>query len=146
MSWIDHQLGRLLGELKASGLENDTLVVLHSDHGWSLGEVGQYEKFTCTETGTRVPLFVRTPWLPGTANRTLDTLVELVDVYPSVSELAGIDLPPGEALDGQSFAPLLAEPGVEGPREEQEWALSVFPRCPSNASVAWKVRGWEAPP
>src|SRR5690606_11889001 len=63
ISWTDYNIGRVLTELDSLNLTNDTLVVFHSDHGWSLGEHGEWEKFTNWEHGTRVPLIVRAPWL-----------------------------------------------------------------------------------
>jgi iduronate 2-sulfatase len=103
------------------------------DHGWSLGEHGQWEKFTLWEHGTRVPLVVRAPWLgPVAAGVRRDAPVELVDVMPTVLELAGVPPPPGEALDGQSLASYLA--GGQAP--PRNFSLSVYPRCPANESDA----------
>ena len=59
VAWMDSQVGRVLDELQQLGLENDTMVVLHSDHGWSLGEHGEWQKFSNFEHGTRVPLIMR---------------------------------------------------------------------------------------
>ena len=80
VSWVDSRLGAVLQQLDDLGLKNDTLVVVHADHGWNLGEHGQWQKFTNWETGVRVPLMVRAPWLPGSAGRRSDTLAELVKV------------------------------------------------------------------
>jgi iduronate 2-sulfatase len=122
------QVGQLLGEIDAAALTQTTMVVFFSDHGWSLGENGDWKKFsltgicqaipkhiqlylsrlhasshihsslTClcfalpTELGTRVPLIVKVPWLPHIAGTRTSALVELVDVMPTMGELAG--LPP----------------------------------------------------
>ena len=80
VSWTDSRIGVVLTELDALGLTDDTLVVMHSDHGWNLGEHGQWQKFTNWETGVRVPLLIRAPWIPNSAGKTSDTLAELVDV------------------------------------------------------------------
>ena len=129
ISWIDHQIGALLAALDASGRANDVLVALHSDHGYSLGESGSWEKFTDFEYGTRVPLIIRAPWVDGSVGLRSDALVELTDLYPTIMELAGVPLPPGEDLDGASLAPLMR--GGAGPRDS---ALSVYPRCPADTS------------
>jgi len=131
ISWVDHQIGALLAALDAAGRANDTLVVLHSDHGYSLGEGGSWEKFADFEYGTRVPLIVRAPWVAGSAGRRADALVELTDLFPTIAELAGVPLPPGEALDGASLAPLLR--GGAAPRD---FAVSVYPRCPADVANA----------
>ena len=60
---MDRKLGELLGELHVLGLESSTAVVLHGDHGWHLGEGGEWRKMTNFEAATRVPLIVRAPWL-----------------------------------------------------------------------------------
>jgi iduronate 2-sulfatase len=144
VSWMDAQVGRVLRALEASGLASDTVVVLHSDHGWSLGEKGEWEKFTNWEEGVRVPLIVRAPWLANSSGLRLDALAELVDVMPTLAELAGLPLPEGESLDGQSLVPALqaAAAGRPPPPTLRSHALSVYPRCPadtSNASQMWRA-------
>ena len=109
VSWLDHQVGRVLDELEALGVADDTLVVLHGDHGWQLGEHNSWHKYTNFELGARVPLLVRAPWLPASAGRMAQGLVELVDAYPTVAELAGTPAPT-DALDGVSLAPFFADP------------------------------------
>jgi len=137
-----------LKELDALGLYEETLVVMHSDHGWNLGEHGQWQKFTNWETGVRVPLIIRAPWLPKSANRKSSTLAELVDVYPTVVDLAGAAGPPDSddlKLDGTSLGWVLR---TESDEEEEEIertgaagktaVLSQFGRCPlDKASNAW---------
>jgi iduronate 2-sulfatase len=137
-SWVDHQVKVVLDALDASGAANNTLVVFHADHGWSLGEYAQWEKFTLWEHGTRVPLLIRAPWLgAAAAGVKRDTPVELIDVMPTILELAGVPLPAGESLDGQSLASLMAG----GPPPPRNYSLSVYPRCPANTTAVsemWK--------
>jgi iduronate 2-sulfatase len=89
VSWVDHQVGVLLAALETSGVSNDTAVVFHSDHGYSLGEHGEWEKFTEFEHGTRVPLIIRAPWRQIWAGLRVTALASLVDVYPTLADLAG---------------------------------------------------------
>ena len=113
---------------------------MRRSHGWALGESGMWRKFQLTELGTRVPLIVSVPWLPQSHGKRSSVITELVDVMPSLSDLAGLPPPmihAGEApLDGVSFASVL-ESGVStssitSNAEGKGWALSVYPRCPTD--------------
>ena len=69
------------------------MVVFFSDHGWSLGENGDWKKFSLTELGTRVPLIIKVPWLEHVAGTRTPALTELVDLFPTMAELAGLPPP-----------------------------------------------------
>src|SRR5690606_5837504 len=107
VSFMDAQLGRVIDELDRLGLRENTIIVLWGDHGYHLGEQGLFTKMTNFELGTRVPLIVSAPGMkaPGQKSR---ALVELVDLYPTLADLAG--LPVADSLEGSSFAPLLDKP------------------------------------
>lgn len=107
VSFTDAQLGRVLGALDRLGMADDTIVVVTSDHGYHLGERGWWNKDTLFELATRVPLLVRIPGMKS-GGRTTQRLVELVDLFPTLTDLAGLQTPPG--LAGRSFRPLLAHP------------------------------------
>jgi arylsulfatase A-like enzyme len=111
VSYTDAQIGKLLAALDQLGLTQSTIVVLWGDHGWSLGEKDRWCKGTNFERDTRVPLLVRVPGLsePGAAAA---GLVELVDVFPTLAELASLPAPQG--LDGRSLVPMLADPQAPG--------------------------------
>ena len=137
-SFMDHFLGQLLDDLEDLGLDNDTIVCFHSDHGWSLGEGGNWRKFSLTELGTRVPLIIRDPRLPGGHGEKTDSFFELVDVFPTLSELAGLSLPTDRVpLAGQSQASVVAQPRTAPPVKSV--AVSQYPRCPVNDSVLWAM-------
>src|SRR5207244_1624555 len=87
ISHVDAQVGRLLDELDRLGLADNTIVVLWGDHGFHLGEQGHWGKATNFEVGTRVPLIVRAPGIKAAGSR-CDRLVELVDLYPTLCDLA----------------------------------------------------------
>ncbi|MDB4423306.1 sulfatase [Rhodopirellula sp.] len=116
VSYIDAQVGRLLAMLKKHDLDHNTIVVLWGDHGWKLGEHNSWCKMTNYEIDTRVPLIVRTPGAVENGKE-CDRLVEFVDVYPSLCELAGI--PSRDELEGLSFAPLLEN-------RKLPWKKAVF--------------------
>ena len=137
VSWMDTQLGRVLGELDALGLAEETLVVMHSDHGWSLGEHGNWQKFTNSEQGARVPLLIRAPWIAASRGARSAVLAELVDVYPTMVELMGLPAPgpAGGPLDGTSLAPVLRAPADAAvAAATKSRALSQYMRCPHNAT------------
>ena len=126
VSFSDYAAGRVLSSLDEEGLENATLVVAHSDHGWHLGEYGMWEKRSNWELATRVPLVIRAPWLHtgGVHSR---ALVELVDIYPTIADALGVALPNDSVpIDGTSLVPVLCAPERAAGKAQ---ALSLFPRC-----------------
>jgi hypothetical protein len=140
VSWADYCAGKILDELANLKLENDTMVVLHSDHGWHLGEYAMWEKRTNWELGTRVPLMIRVPWMAqSSAGKRSRALVELVDIYKTVSEAMGLPLPNDtHAIDGVSLVPILADPQHATVKAV---ALSSFPRCAHAGMPAYGARG-----
>ncbi|MBA4147485.1 MAG: sulfatase [Verrucomicrobia bacterium] len=120
-SFMDAQVGKVLDELERLGLHENTIVVLFSDHGFHLGEHGLWAKASNFELDARVPLVIRVPNQKA-AGRKTKALVELVDLFPTLTELCGLPRPP--KLDGVSLVPLLANPRGK----VKEFALSQFPR------------------
>ncbi|MCA1963217.1 MAG: sulfatase [Prosthecobacter sp.] len=116
VSFMDAQLGKVLGELDRLGLRENTAIVLWGDHGYHLGEQDVWTKMTNFEQGTRVPLLVSLPGMKSAGQRTR-ALVELVDLYPTLASVCSLPLPPH--LEGSSFAPLLEKP-------DQPWKKAVF--------------------
>ena len=133
VSYVDAQVGKVLDALTRLDLDQNTIVVLWGDHGFSLGESGRWCKGTNFELDTRVPLLIRAPRLahPGIAT---DSLVEMVDLYPTLAELADLEAP--AELDGRSFKSLLDNPRAAG----RDTALSQFNR-PWESSTP-KVMGY----
>ncbi len=110
VSYVDAQIGRLLEALKEEGLSENTIVVLWSDHGWKLGEFRGWGKMSNLEIDTRVPLLISAPGLLA-AGRQSEQLVELLDVYPTLCELAGIEVP--GFVEGRSLVPILKQADAE---------------------------------
>lgn len=121
VSYVDAQVGLVLNELDRLGLADSTIVVVWSDHGFHLGEHGHWGKLTNFEVALRVPLIIRVPEASAAGIRT-DVLTELIDLFPSLCELAG--LPKPGHLEGISFAPVFTDPSWVGPST----ALSQYPR------------------
>ena len=100
MSYVDAQNGKVLNALDELGLADNTIVVLLGDHGWNLGEHNFIGKHNLMDRSTHVPLIIR---VPGMKKGQTESMVEFVDLYPTLCELCGLPLPEGQ-LSGQSFA------------------------------------------
>ncbi|MDF1823606.1 MAG: sulfatase [Verrucomicrobiales bacterium] len=107
ISYVDHELGRLLDALDASPMAENTIVVLWTDHGFHIGEKENWEKFALWEQTTRVPLFIHAPGISkdGASTRQPTTLT---DLYPTLCELADLPLP--EQCTGESVVAQLRNP------------------------------------
>jgi arylsulfatase A-like enzyme len=127
-SYMDAQVGKILAELDRLGLREKTIIVLWGDHGWHLGDHGLWTKHTNFEEAARAPLIVS---VPGMKAGKTDALVEFVDVYPTLCELAGLALPAG--LEGHSFVPLLSEPA-------RTWKGAAFSQYPRGKIMGYSMR------
>jgi len=141
VTWTDHNIGRLL---RVVDFEN-TVILVHGDHGYELGEMANWRKRTNLELGTRVPLLVAAP---GVAPSRVRTPVELVDVYRTLADLAGLPPPPAGAEDGvqgKSLRPYLLMEEEEEEEDDDDdddddedgddsaaAAFSQFDRCPGD--------------
>ncbi len=112
VSFIDAQVGRMMQALEEEGLAENTIVVFWSDHGYHLGEHGGvWQKRTLFEESAAAPLIIRAPDLAGNGQAS-PRVVEFVDIYPTLVELAELTQKPSQALAGQSLVPLLEKPNA----------------------------------
>ena len=115
--YFDYEVGRLLNALDSLGLADNTLIVVHSDHGFSMGEHSHWAKNSLWETDLRVPLILYDPRQP-VGQRVADP-VSLLDLFPTLCALADLPQPvvAGDSgyLDGQSLLPLMNGTGVSRP-------------------------------
>jgi iduronate 2-sulfatase len=118
VAFMDAQVGKVLDALKKSGLEDDTIVIFTSDHGFHLGEHDFWAKVSLREESAQVPLIIK---VPGRKAAVCNSLVELIDLYPTTARLCGLEVP--ARLQGKDISGLLDDPR----RTVRDTAFSVAP-------------------
>ncbi|MCA9245477.1 MAG: sulfatase [Planctomycetales bacterium] len=106
ITFMDAQLGRVLDVLEETGLDENTIVLFTSDHGYHMGEHGYYQKTTLFENAAHVPLIISAPGMKS-AGQATGAPAEMIDFYPTLAELA--ELAPPDNLSGISQAPVLRD-------------------------------------
>ena len=148
MSFVDKQAGLVLDALDANGFADSTAVAFWGDHGWNLGEHGMFCKMCNFETVARIPLMLRVPWLaparrqPAAAAAAGPTrcsaLVEAVDIFPTLLDVAGLSVPLHTHFEGDSFAPVLRsalQGGGGACAAFKNATFTQYPRCGSSPSA-----------
>jgi len=140
VSFLAANVGRVLTEFKTLGLDSNTIVLLLGDHGWQLGEHGEFGKKTNFGLATRAPLMIRVPGMQ-TAGQRSSAIVEFVDIFPTLVDLAELPIPPLcpnasrnilLCVEGVSFKPL-----VENPNTTWKTAgFSQYPPCMHDVNCA----------
>ena len=147
VSFMDELFGHLVDNLEVLQIRENTIVVALSDHGWNLGDHGAWCKQSNWETIARIPLMVRLSSAGGDRGpiMRLSSLVEAIDVFPTLVELSGLDKQTAgfDKLEGTSLKPLIHRALAEG-YTNYTWlkdaAYSQYPRC-SNLSIACTPQG-----
>lgn len=109
---VDHHVGRVLGFLKDSGQEEDTMVVITADHGEMLGDHHLWGKMNFFDASYHTPLMIRVPGLGTAAGTVVQQPTESIDVTPTILDWIGQDIP--NAMDGRSLMPFLRGEAPEG--------------------------------
>ncbi len=117
ISLIDEWVGKILATLDQKGLRDDTVVIFCADHGEMMGDHGLFEKSIMYESAIKVPLLISYPGSKSKVEN--DSLVELVDLYPTILDFAGISYD-HDRLDGKSLLPLITGKGTR----HKEWVVS----------------------
>ena len=105
VAFMDAQVGKVLDRLKAEGLEDNTIVIFTSDHGYHLGEHDFWAKVSMHEESAKVPLIIS---VPGKKPSVCNSFAELIDLYPTISTACGIGYPAG--IQGEDLTPTLDDP------------------------------------
>ena len=133
ISYTDAQVGKLLTELDRLNLRTNTIIILWGDHGWKLGEHDAWCKHSNCENDANAPLILSAPGMKA-AGKHSRALVEFVDVYPTLADLAGLPLP--KHLEGLSLKPLLNDPD----RPWKTAAFSQYPRSQMGGLMGYSMR------
>jgi len=120
VSYVDAQLGKIMDALKQSGLDKNTIIVVWGDHGWHLGDHSLWCKHSNFEQATKVPMIFSVPELTNGANYSQPT--EFVDIYPTLCDLTGINIP--QYLDGKTLLPALKSNAAK----IKDFSISQYPR------------------
>ena len=129
VSYVDACVGKLMDAMKEMDIYDETVIIIWGDHGWKLGDLGSWGKMTNYEIDTHVPLLIKGGSEEGIkVGSKAGGLVELVDIFPSLCDLAGI--PVEDYLQGQSFVPLMESPDLE-------WKEAVFSQFHRRPKVAY---------
>mmetsp|Transcript_30119 Transcript_30119/g.90213 ORF Transcript_30119/g.90213 Transcript_30119/m.90213 type:complete len:714 (-) Transcript_30119:137-2278(-) len=138
----DAYVGMVMDALDATGQADKTIVLLHADHGWQLGEHGLWDKQTEFELATRVPLIVKVPWKAASAGKRTMAFAELVDLHPTLAALAGLPftaptaLPAAVAAQGTGIdlSPVFDDPALVEAQPGKNASFSQWPVCTRNIS------------
>ncbi len=118
VAYMDAQVGVVMDALKANGLEDNTIVIFTSDHGYHLGEHDFWAKVSLRDESAGVPLIIS---VPGKEPAVCDSFVELLDLYPSTAKLCGLPIP--DRIQGKDISKMIDDPT----HEVREAAFSVAP-------------------
>ncbi len=108
VTFMDAQVGKVLTALKNAGLDDKTIVIFTSDHGYHLGEHDFWAKVSLHEESAKVPLIIR---VPGKRPAVCHSFTELIDLYPTLSSLCGLEVP--SRLQGKDLSKVLDDPSFE---------------------------------
>jgi len=140
VSFMDEQVGRLLAALDRLKLRDSTVVIFISDHGYNLGEHDCWQKLSLFEESARVPLIISSPQHDGSAGAASDALVELVDLYPTIADLAGLADHAPANLHGTSLRAQLDDPAT--PTERRAAYTVTRQGGESLRTDRWRYNRW----
>jgi len=139
--FMDQQVGRILEALERLELEENTMVVFLSDHGYNLGEHDCWSKGALWEGMVRVPLIISHPAAPSQHGKEVEHITELVDLYPTLAALCGFDRDLPQILQGDNLAPLVLK-GEAPPPHPDAWRDMAYTTCNGGKSSSLRSDTW----
>ncbi len=137
ISFMDAQVGRVVNALERLGLKDNTIIVFTSDHGYHMGEHGYYQKHTPFEDATRIPLIIVDPSAKAGGKQT-ESIAEMIDLYPTLTDLANIDVP--RYVAGKSLAKVLDDPK----KKVRKSAFGQIPKAYTVRTDDFRFTRWES--
>lgn len=141
VSFMDEQVGRLLDALDRLELRDNTIVVFTSDHGYNLGEHHCWQKLSLFEESVRVPLIISSPHATATAGQSTDAIVQLIDLYPTLTELTGLGRSAPAILQGRSLKPLIDAPSSGTANDRYAYTVT-YRNGESLRTDRWRYNRW----
>jgi iduronate 2-sulfatase len=141
VSFVDAQVGKVLDALDQLGLSDKTIIVFMSDNGVSFSEHGQFFKLSLFEITNRIPLIISVP--EGLKSKESDRIVELVDIYPTLTDLCNLKMPSTQHLSGTSLKPLLVNPTAKWDREAYSQVSRGKTMGRSVRTERWRYNEWD---
>lgn len=143
VTYMDMQVGKVLDKLDELNLTDKTIIVFTSDHGYQLGQHTCWQKQSLFEDAVRVPMIISSPFHKSTAGQRCNEVIELLDVYPTVADIAGLTWP--EYLQGVSLKPLLAQPDGTGWTDKVAYTVTIN-NGKSIRSDRYRYNSWGSDP
>jgi len=139
--FMDQQVGRLLNALDRLNLRDETIVIFISDHGYNLGQHDCWSKVSLWEGSVRIPLIISVPGAGKNYGNTCESIVELVDLYPTLTDLCGFSTEQPEILQGKSLAGYLTG-GKTDWGESLAYTISYGGKGATLRSDRWRYTRW----
>jgi len=142
--FMDEQVGRLLDALDRLGERDNTIIVFVSDHGYNLGEHDCWSKISLWEGSVRVPMIISDPRQSGNHGTQALSVVELIDLYPTLLDLSGYTAQAPDILQGQSLAPMITGSQPTDTKKDFAYTVSFGGSDGAITTDRWKYTRWGA--
>ena len=141
VQFMDEQVGRLLKTLDRLDLRKETIVIFVSDHGYNLGEHDSWSKISLWEGSIKVPLIISVPGNEAQAGKQTTTITELIDIYPTLSDLCGLSKNQPKILQGKSLVSFLRKPETIN-KESIAYTVTEEGTAASIRTAQWRYNRW----
>jgi len=139
--FMDQQVGRILDALDRLGIRDETIVVFVSDHGYNLGEHDCWSKVSLWEGSVRIPMIISHPGYKEVHGTSIESITQLIDLYPTLTELCGLSENQPAILQGESLAAVVVGSAIT-PRESFAYTVTTGGRAASLRTERWRYTRW----